>query len=176
MIGVILGGRLGYVLFYKPGYYAAHPLEIFAVWKGGMAFHGGLLGVLVALCAVRARAPAGAASRSPISSRRCVPLGLAAGRIGNFINGELWGASPTPTCPGRWCSRSRDDAAAPSVAALPVRARGPAAVRDAVDLRARSRAGSARCRALFLVGYGVFRFIAEYAASPTASSACSRSA
>ena len=45
MLGVVLGGRLGYVLFYKPGYYAAHPLEIFAVWKGGMAFHGGLLGV-----------------------------------------------------------------------------------------------------------------------------------
>src|SRR5260221_2106898 len=49
VLGVILGGRLGYVLFYKPGYYAAHPLEIFAIWQGGMSFHGGLLGVMLAM-------------------------------------------------------------------------------------------------------------------------------
>ena len=60
VLGIVIGGRLGYVLFYKPGYYAAHPLEIFAVWKGGMAFHGGLLGVIVAMalfarCAQRSR-------------------------------------------------------------------------------------------------------------------------
>src|SRR5215470_11130778 len=70
VFGVIIGGRLGYVLFYKPLYYLAHPLEIVALWQGGMSFHGGFIGVLLApLC----------------------PLGLAAGRLGNFINGELWG-------------------------------------------------------------------------------------
>ena len=63
VLGVVIGGRLGYVLFYKPGYYAAHPLEIFAVWKGGMSFHGGLLGVIVAMALVRATAPAAASSR-----------------------------------------------------------------------------------------------------------------
>src|SRR5437870_1203397 len=90
VLGVVLGGRLGYVLFYKPGYYFAHPLEIFAVWQGGMSFHGGLLGVMAAM--------AFAARRHRIDYLRLmdfvsplVPLGLAAGRLGNFINGELWG-------------------------------------------------------------------------------------
>src|SRR3954471_8221935 len=76
VLGVILGGRLGYVLFYKPGYYFAHPLEIFAVWQGGMSFHGGLLGVMAAM--------AFAARRHRIDSLRLmdfvsplVPLGLA---------------------------------------------------------------------------------------------------
>src|ERR1044072_3473026 len=90
VLGVILGGRLGYVLFYKPGDYARHPLEIFAVWQGGMSFHGGLLGVMLAM--------AFAARRRHVDYLRLmdfvaplVPLGLAAGRLGNFINGELWG-------------------------------------------------------------------------------------
>ena len=65
VLGVVIGGRLGYVLFYKPGYYAANPLEVFAVWKGGMAFHGGLLGVIGGDGAVRAHAQARASSRSP---------------------------------------------------------------------------------------------------------------
>ena len=90
VLGVILGGRLGYVLFYKPGEYAAHPLEVFAIWQGGMSFHGGLLGVMLAM--------AFAAYRHRIDYLRLmdfvaplIPLGLAAGRLGNFINGELWG-------------------------------------------------------------------------------------
>ncbi len=63
MLGVVIGGRLGYVLFYKPGYYAAHPLEIFAVWKGGMAFHGGLLGVIVAMALFARQRGSGRSSR-----------------------------------------------------------------------------------------------------------------
>ncbi len=93
-VGVVLGGRLGYCLFYKPLYYLSHPLEVFAVWQGGMAFHGGLLGVLlaVALFARNRKLPYLAVTDfiAPLA-----PLGLAAGRIANFINGELWGRVTT---------------------------------------------------------------------------------
>ena len=91
MLGVILGGRIGYVLFYNFGQYLAHPLDVFKVWDGGMSFHGGLLGVLLAgwlwsrwqklhfFDTMDFVAP-------------LVPIGLGLGRLGNFINGELWGA------------------------------------------------------------------------------------
>lgn len=90
VLGVVIGGRLGYVLFYKPGYYASHPLEIFSVWKGGMAFHGGLLGVIAAM-GVFAWMRKRPFWQVTDLIAPCVPTGLASGRIGNFINGELWG-------------------------------------------------------------------------------------
>src|SRR5438132_6867413 len=90
VLGVVLGGRLGYVLFYKPAYYFAHPLEIFALWQGGMSFHGGFLGVLVAL-ALFARNRDKRWLEVTDFVAPLIPLGLAAGRLGNFINGELWG-------------------------------------------------------------------------------------
>jgi phosphatidylglycerol:prolipoprotein diacylglycerol transferase len=122
MLGVIIGGRLGQVLFYEPAYFAAHPLEIFAVWKGGMSFHGGFIGVLVGAL---------------LWARKCqfawldvtdfiaplVPLGLAAGRVGNFINGELWGRITSPDLP--WAMifpQSGRPRTTPPVAALPCRA------------------------------------------------------
>src|SRR5215831_9109865 len=90
VVGVILGGRLGYVLFYKPAYYFAHPLEIFSVWQGGMSFHGGFLGVLIALLLfARSRHKSWLAITDFVAP--LIPLGLGAGRLGNFINGELWG-------------------------------------------------------------------------------------
>src|SRR3954462_9028091 len=92
LLGVILGGRLGYVLFYKPAYYLSHPLEIFFVWQGGMSFHGGLLGVLIAM-AVFSRKTRKHWLDIMDFIAPLVPLGLAAGRLGNFINGELWGRS-----------------------------------------------------------------------------------
>ncbi|MEO8409873.1 MAG: prolipoprotein diacylglyceryl transferase, partial [Propionivibrio sp.] len=98
VLGVVLGGRLGEVLFYAPGYYAAHPLEIFAVWKGGMSFHGGLLGVLLAM-ALYARKTRRTWFDITDFIAPLVPLGLAAGRIGNFINGELWGRVADPSLP-----------------------------------------------------------------------------
>ena len=98
MLGVILGGRLGQVLFYEPGYYLAHPLEILAVWKGGMAFHGGFLGVLVAM-GLWSRKHRIAWFDITDFIAPLVPLGLAAGRIGNFINGELWGRVADPSLP-----------------------------------------------------------------------------
>lgn len=90
VFGVILGGRLGYVLFYNLPQYLAHPLDIFKVWQGGMSFHGGLLGVIVAtlIFCRRRELPAFAAGDILAAA---VPIGLGLGRIGNFINAELWG-------------------------------------------------------------------------------------
>ena len=98
MLGVVIGGRLGYVLFYKPEYYAANLLEVFAVWKGGMAFHGGLLGVIGAV-AVFARNRQRHFLEITDLIAPCVPTGLAMGRLGNFINGELWGREAPATMP-----------------------------------------------------------------------------
>ncbi len=89
-LGVVLGGRAGYVLFYQPDFYFAHPAQIFEVWHGGMSFHGGLLGVMVALWLFcRQRGIALLAFSDVIAA--AVPIGLFFGRIANFINGELWG-------------------------------------------------------------------------------------
>jgi phosphatidylglycerol---prolipoprotein diacylglyceryl transferase len=93
-LGVVLGGRLGYVLFYQPDLYLAHPAMILAVWEGGMSFHGGMLGVTVALiwfCRRQAISVLGFADRIAVAA----PIGLGLGRIANFINGELWGR-PAP--------------------------------------------------------------------------------
>lgn len=88
--GVVLGGRLGFVFFYEPGYYLAHPLQIFMVWRGGMAFHGALLG-----CGIAIWVFAKFYRTSPWSTMdvcaASVPIGLFFGRLANFINGELWG-------------------------------------------------------------------------------------
>ncbi|ADZ69625.1 prolipoprotein diacylglyceryl transferase [Polymorphum gilvum] len=89
-IGIVVGGRLGYVLFYNPAYYLAHPLEAFAVWTGGMSFHGGFAGTVIAMVLfTRAR-------RFPVwtlfdLAGIAAPIGLFFGRLANFINGELWG-------------------------------------------------------------------------------------
>ena len=104
VLGVILGGRLGYVLFYKPAYYAAHPLEILAIWQGGMSFHGGLLGVMAAMLI--------AARRHKVDWLRLmdflaplVPPGIAAGRWATSSTPSSQGASPTFR--GAWCSPAR---------------------------------------------------------------------
>lgn len=93
-LGVILGGRLGYVLFYQPYYYLTNPLKIFAVWQGGMSFHGGALGVILALILFTRL---NHLSFLGFSDRvtTVVPMGLGLGRLANFVNGELWGR-PAP--------------------------------------------------------------------------------
>ena len=93
-LGVVLGGRLGYVLFYQLGYYLRYPLDALAVWHGGMSFHGGALGVIVALIVYAHRR---GLPLLGFADRLCtvVPLGLFFGRLANFINGELWGR-PAP--------------------------------------------------------------------------------
>lgn len=90
ILGVIIGGRLGYVLFYKFSTYIDHPLDIFKVWEGGMSFHGGFLGVLAAMW-LFSRKHKTSFLKTMDFVAPLVPLGLASGRIGNFINGELWG-------------------------------------------------------------------------------------
>lgn len=112
VLGTVLGGRLGYVLFYKPDFYFAHPLDVFKVWQGGMSFHGGFLGVAAAMALF-----AWQRKRSWLQVTDfiapMVPSGLAAGRLGNFINGELWGRVTSPDAP--WAmmfpGASRDDGA-----------------------------------------------------------------
>lgn len=94
VLGVILGGRLGYVLFYQPEYYLQNPSEILAVWQGGMSFHGGLLGVIVAVWVYTLRhgiTRLGAADVIALG----VPPGLLLGRLANFVNAELWGRPTT---------------------------------------------------------------------------------
>lgn len=89
-LGVILGGRIGYVLFYQLGHYLEHPMDVLAVWRGGMSFHGGLIGVLVALW-LFSRQRGVHFLEVADAAAVVTPLGLLLGRIANFINGELWG-------------------------------------------------------------------------------------
>jgi phosphatidylglycerol:prolipoprotein diacylglycerol transferase len=89
-LGIILGGRLGYVLFYRPGHYLSNPLEIFAVWQGGMSFHGGAAGVILAIVLFARRRGLDMLALADRTTA-VVPIGLFFGRLANFINGELWG-------------------------------------------------------------------------------------
>jgi len=162
VFGVILGGRLGYVLFYKPLYYFAHPLQILALWQGGMSFHGGLLGVLIAM-ALFARQRHKRWLEVTDFVAPLVPLGLAAGRLGNFINGELWGRPSN----GPWAM------VFPQVDAVP---RHPSQLYEfglegmalfvLLWLYARRRRPLGAVSGLFLVGYGVLRFLVEFAREP----------
>ncbi|MCP3971898.1 MAG: prolipoprotein diacylglyceryl transferase [Rhodobacteraceae bacterium] len=90
IIGIVLGGRLGFVLFYQPAHYLANPLDIVKVWQGGMAFHGGFLGVALAVWVFSRRNGISLGHLSDAMAL-CVPPGLMLGRIANFVNAELWG-------------------------------------------------------------------------------------
>jgi phosphatidylglycerol:prolipoprotein diacylglycerol transferase len=164
VLGVILGGRLGYVLFYKPLHYLAHPLEIFEIWQGGMSFHGGLAGVLVALWFFARRRGKRWLDVTDFVAP-LVPLGLAAGRVGNFINGELWGrvanvpwamvfppAGPEPRHPSQLYQVALEGLLLFVVLWMFSRRRRPL---GAVS-------------GLFLLGYGICRFVVEYAREPDA--------
>ena len=162
VFGVILGGRLGYVLFYKPLYYLAHPLEIFEVWHGGMSFHGGFLGVLIALWFFARHRNKALLDVTDFVAPLC-PLGLAAGRLGNFINAELVGR-PTDV---PWAM------VFPQVDKLP---RHPSQLYEfgleglllfvVVWIYASRQRPRGAVSGLFLLGYGSFRFIAEFAREP----------
>ncbi|MEO7852930.1 MAG: prolipoprotein diacylglyceryl transferase [Rubrivivax sp.] len=165
VLGVIIGGRLGYVLFYKPDYYAANPLEVFAVWKGGMAFHGGLLGVIGAM-ALFARTRKRPFLQVTDVIAPCVPAGLASGRIGNFINGELWGRVADPSLP--WAMMFPQ-----SGSPLP---RHPSqlyqfALEGLLLLAflwwyAGKPRPTGQVSGMFLIGYGCLRFIVEFFREP----------
>jgi phosphatidylglycerol:prolipoprotein diacylglycerol transferase len=162
VFGVILGGRFGYVLFYKPLYFLIHPLEIFQVWQGGMSFHGGFLGVLIALWFyARKRGRRWLDVTDFVAP--LVPLGLAAGRMGNFINGELVGR----VTDGPWAM------VFPQVDNLP---RHPSQLYE-LGLEglllfvilwtfANRHRPMGAVSGLFLLGYGALRFIGEFAREP----------
>jgi phosphatidylglycerol---prolipoprotein diacylglyceryl transferase len=165
VVGVVVGGRLGYVLFYKPVYYAANPLEIFAVWKGGMAFHGGLLGVLAAmLLFARLRARPFLQITDLIAP--CVPTGLASGRIGNFINGELWGRAADPGLPWAMVFPQSGTQIPRHPSPLYQFALEGMLLFVLLWLYARKERRLGEVSGAFLVGYGVLRFIAEYFREP----------
>ena len=96
VLGVVLGGRLGYVLFYKPMFFLSNPAEIVRMWDGGMSFHGGFLGVVVA-CLIFGRRIGAGLDRMLDLGAASVPVGLGLGRLANFINGELWGRASDVT-------------------------------------------------------------------------------
>lgn len=165
VLGVVLGGRLGYVLFYKPGHYLSHPAEVLAVWQGGMAFHGGLLGVIAAM-ALYARRQGRHFFEVADLVAPCVPIGLAAGRIGNFINGELWGRAADPTLP--WAMvfpQSGTDIARHPSQLYQFGLEG-LALFALLWWYARVPRPQGAVAGAFLLGYGVFRFIAEYFREP----------
>lgn len=165
VVGVVLGGRIGYALFYKPGDYLANPLEIFMVWRGGMAFHGGLIGVMLAM-ALFARTRGRTFLEVMDVVAPCVPTGLAAGRVGNFINGELWGRAADASLP--WAM-----AFPQSGSLMP---RHPSQIYqfllEGLLLFAllwwygRKSRPTGQVAFAFLFGYGVLRFVAEYFREP----------
>ena len=167
VLGVVIGGRLGYVIFYKPGYYMAHPLEILAVWKGGMAFHGGLLGVIAAM-AVFGRMKGRPFMQVMDLIAPCVPTGLASGRIGNFINGELWGREADPSLPWAMAFPQSGSMVARHPSSLYQFALEGLLLFVILWFYGRKPRGPGQVAGLFLIGYGVFRFIAEFFREPDA--------
>jgi phosphatidylglycerol:prolipoprotein diacylglycerol transferase len=166
VLGVVLGGRLGQVLFYEPGYYFANPLEILAIWKGGMSFHGGFLGVLLAM-GLWGRKHNRTFFEVTDFIAPLVPLGLFAGRIGNFINGELWGRVASADLPWAMVFPQVDDL--PRHPSQLYQAAGEGMLLFAVlwwfSSRPRPRGAVSGA---FLIGYGVLRFLAEYFREPDA--------
>ena len=169
VLGVVLGGRFGYVLFYQPWAYLTHPLQIFAVWEGGMSFHGGMLGVatsLIIYCRRNGIRLFGFADRIAIVA----PIGLGLGRIANFINGELWGRPAPDWLP--WAMIF------PRAGPVP---RHPSQIYQALlegllllllmsvlSRREALRRRFGRLTGIFLCGYAVARIIGEFFRDPDA--------
>jgi phosphatidylglycerol---prolipoprotein diacylglyceryl transferase len=166
VLGVVLGGRLGYVVFYKPDYYLHNLGEVLAVWKGGMAFHGGLLGVIAAM-ALFARLRGRKFFEVTDLIAPCVPTGLAAGRVGNFINGELWGRAADPSLPWAMVFPQAHDGGI---------ARHPSQVYQFLGeglllfvllwFYAKKPRATGQVSGMFLIGYGLMRFMAEFFREP----------
>lgn len=182
MLGVILGGRIGYMLFYASDMLIQNPLSLFKVWDGGMSFHGGLLGVIVALLWFARRTRRSFWQVADFVAPM-VPLGLAFGRLGNFIGGELWGR-PSDVPWAMIFAKSTGFEATEKTAlleawrsgALDHLARHPSQLYQAgleglslfiiLMWYSRKPRPSAAVSGLFLAGYGVFRFIVEFFRQP----------
>jgi phosphatidylglycerol:prolipoprotein diacylglycerol transferase len=163
-LGIIIGGRLGQVVFYDPGYYFDYPQEIFKVWKGGMSFHGGFLGVVLAVW-WWARKYGKTWREAADFAAPLAPLGLMFGRLGNFINGEIWGRVADPTLP--WAM------VFPHVDMQP---RHPAQLYHAsleglvlfliLWVYSGKKRPEGAVTGVFLIGYGIFRSFVEFFREP----------
>lgn len=161
--GVILGGRFGYVVFYKLGYYLDHPLEVFMPWHGGMSFHGGFLGVLAAMWLWSwHRKRSWWMTMDFIAP--CVPPGLGAVRIGNFINGELWGR--TTNLPWGMLFQQDPEHLPRHPSQLYEFGLEGIALFSLLWWFSKRERPVAQVSAMFLIGYGCLRFIAEFARQP----------
>lgn len=166
-LGVILGGRLGYCLFYQPMHFLSHPLEILKIWDGGMSFHGGMLGVFVMTYVFAKKIGRSFFDISDFIAP-LVPMGLFFGRIGNFINGELWGRVTSSTLP--WAMVFPQ-----SGSMLP---RHPSEIYEALGegilltlilwVYARKKRKVGQVSGVFMIAYGVIRFSLEYFREPDA--------
>lgn len=165
VLGVVLGGRLGYVLFYKPGFYLDHLSQVFAVWKGGMAFHGGLLGVIAAMALFAYLRKRNFFEVTDLIAP-CVPTGLAAGRIGNFINGELWGRAADPSLPWAMVFPQSGSDMPRHPSQLYQFSMEGILLFVLLWFYAKKPRATGQVSGMFLIGYGVFRFIAEYFREP----------
>ncbi len=162
VLGVILGGRLGEVLFYNPGYYFSHPLKILAVWEGGMSFHGGFLGVLVAMAVFAWQQKLNWLTLMDFIAP-LVPPGLAFGRLGNFINGELWGR-PTDL-PWGMVFRHVDNVPRHPSQLYEFAMEG-ILLFALLWIYAKKPRPAGAVSGLFLIGYGTFRFLGEFTRNP----------
>ena len=161
ILGVIIGGRLGYVLFYKFSTYIDHPLDIFKVWEGGMSFHGGFLGVLAAMWLFSRKHKISFLKTMDFVAP-LVPLGLASGRIGNFINGELWGRVTDINAFWAMGFPQAHYEDVETAAHTPLWAEWL----QQYAMLPRHPSQLYQFASLFLAGYGFFRFLAEFARQP----------
>ncbi|MDO5675871.1 MAG: prolipoprotein diacylglyceryl transferase [Propionibacteriaceae bacterium] len=166
IFGVLLGGRLGYSLFYKADYYLANPFEIIKLWDGGMSFHGGAIGVILGLAwyAWRRKRPFLQVSDFLVPT---VPIGLAAGRFGNFINGELWGRQAPDSLPWAMIFPTGGDVPRHPSQLYQMLLEG-ILLFVLLWFYARKHRYRGQVSGLFLLGYGIFRFAAEFFREPDA--------
>ena len=165
VLGVVLGGRLGYCLFYQPAYYLSHPLNILKTWDGGMSFHGGLIGVLIAIYCIATKNRRNFFEYSDFIAP-LIPASLFFGRIGNFINGELWGRITTSNIP--WAMIYPQSGS--------MQPRHPSELYEALGegiifiillwIYANKPRKVGQVSGVFMIGYGCIRFILEYFRAP----------
>ena len=166
-MGVILGGRIGYILFYDLSYYFSNPTAIIEVWQGGMSFHGGLLGVTLAMW-LFARKTEKSLFEVADFVAPLIPIGLLTGRIGNFINGELWGkVTDSPLGMLVFDPQLQQMVTKYPTQLLQALLEG-LVLFVILYLYTQKQRPAGSVAGLFLVGYGVFRFIAEFYRMPDA--------
>ena len=176
ILGVILGGRLGFVLFYQPGYYLANPQDILKVWQGGMSFHGGMLGVVIAgwlYCARHSLSKLSVADAVALG----VPVGLFLGRLSNFINAELWGRATDlpwgvafPGLEAQDCGQLQGLCARHPSQLYEALLEGVVLLAVLLWLAWRKSAlkTPGRITGVFFAGYGLARFLVEFVRQPDA--------